>query len=125
MGWHKITLIAAAKVPRKLLFDNLEKFCTMPFSPICLTTQGKNDVSFYVETPIEAKALKDCQKMTIHMDTDYKMTDEIIPKEYHVNIRAVSSRPPETVINSKGNNCLLMVSHNHLIGTLLNYFASC
>ena len=81
----------------------------MPFSPICLTTQSKNDVSFYVETPIEAKALKDCQKMTIHMDTDYKMTDEIIPKEYHVNIRAVSSRPPETVINSKGNNCPQMI----------------
>ena len=121
MGWHKITLIAAAKVPRKLLFENLEKLCAVPFSPICLTTQSKNDVSFYVETPIEAKALKDCQKMTIHMDTDYKMTDEIIPKEYHVNIRAVSSRPPETVINAKGNNCLLGFSELKL----LNYFASC
>ena len=102
----------------------------MPFSPICLTTQSKNDVSFYVETPTEAKALKDCQKMTIHMDMDYKMTDEITPKEYHVNIRAVSSRPPETVINSKGNHCPSMVSHNQFIlttitGTLFNYFASC
>ena len=52
------------------------------------------------------------------MDTDYKMTDEIIPKEYHINIRAVSSRPPETVINAKGNNCLLMVSHNNFISQL-------
>ena len=74
----------------------------MPFSPICLTTQGKNDLTFYVENAVEAKAIKNCHKMTVHVNLDQQMSDESIPKYYKLNIRTVGSRPPETTINSKG-----------------------
>ena len=74
----------------------------MPFSPICLTTQGKNDLTFYVENALEAKAIKDCHKMTIHINADHAMSEENCPKEYKLNIRVITSRPPETTINVNG-----------------------
>ena len=101
-GWSKITLVDGARVPRDTLFEHLSKFCSIPFSPICLATQGKYDLSFYVEKTIEANAIKNCDKMTIHIDSHLSMNEDT-PKEHKLNIRAVSSRPPDTTINSKGN----------------------
>ena len=101
-GWSKITLVDGARVPREALFENLSKFSSIPFSPICLTTQGKFDLSFYVEKTVEANAIKNCDKMTVHIDSHLSMNEDT-PKEHKLNIRVISSRPPETTINSKGN----------------------
>ena len=84
------------------MFDTLLRYCAVPFSPICLTTQGKNDLTFYVENAVEAKAIKDCNKMTIHINADQAMGEEISSKEYKLNIKVITSRPPETLLNSKG-----------------------
>ena len=80
---------------------NLSKLCSIPFSPICLTNQGKFDLSFYVEKSAEANAIKNCDKMTINIDSHSSMNEDT-PKEHKLNIRVVSSRPPDTVINPKG-----------------------
>ena len=75
----------------------------MPFSPICLTAQGKNDLTFYVETPAEANAIKESNKVAVRIKTDLNsMSEEDTLKEYKLNIRVVTSRPPDSTINSKG-----------------------
>ena len=101
-GWHKVSVIGAGKVPKKVLCDGISNVCSVPFSPICLTVQGKNDVTFYVEKAVEATALKECHKMTIKVNIDNRMCEDDIPKEYKLNIKVVSSKAPETIINSKG-----------------------
>ena len=101
-GWSKITLVGAARVPKETIFQNLVKLCSIPFSPLCLTTQGKFDYLFYVEKAAEANAIKDCDKTTIHIESHLNMNDDE-PKEHKLNIRVVSSRPPDTVMNNKGN----------------------
>ena len=40
--------------------------------------------------------------MTIHIESHVNMNDDE-PKEHKLNIRVVSSRPPDTVMNNKGN----------------------
>ena len=103
-----MTLVEAAKLPRKVLLENLSNVCSVPFSPICITAQGKNDVIFYVEKAGEANAIKECNKVTIRINTDLNSMSEDTPKEYKLNIRVVSSRPPEPTINSKGNTYVIL-----------------
>ena len=55
-----------------------------------------------MENAVEAKAIKDCDKMTIHINADQAMSEENCSKEYKLNIRVITSRPPETNINGKG-----------------------
>ena len=55
-----------------------------------------------MEKAAEANAIKECDKMTIHIESHINMNDDA-PKEHKLNIRVVSSRPPDTVMNNKGN----------------------
>ena len=99
-----MTVVDAAKLPRQMLFQSLLNVCSISFSPICLTVQGKNDVTFYLEKLIEANAIKGCNKMVIKVKANIieSMTDEEILKDYKLNIRVVPSKPPETTLNAKG-----------------------
>ena len=55
-----------------------------------------------MEKTAEANAIKECDKMTIQIESHINMNDDA-PKEHKLNIRVVSSRPPDTVMNNKGN----------------------
>ena len=102
-GWHRITLVDAGKLPRKLLFEHLLDKCSVPFSPICVTTQCQQDIVFYVEKPGEAKAIKDCNKMTMQFNAEMSSMSEYDTfKEYKFNIKVVPARPPATTMNPKG-----------------------
>ena len=55
-----------------------------------------------MEKTAEANAIKECDKMTIQIESHINMNDDA-PKEHKLCIRVVSSRPPDTVMNNKGN----------------------
>ena len=52
------------------------------------------------EKTIEANAIKNCDKMTIHIDSHLSMNEDT-PKEHKLNIRAVSYK------NLSTNLCIL------------------